>query len=140
MPKLTNNTDISQKIVLIDGVCNLCVAVVHFILKNEKNHDIKFASIQDSIGAKSMQKYGLAKDDLSSVVLIKNNQIYQYSDAALEISKDLKAPWSLLSYFRFLPKPIRDFFYNIIATNRYKIFGKKDSCFMPTAELKKRFL
>lgn len=134
----SNNS--AQKIVLIDGVCNLCVSVVHFILKHEKNQDIKFASIQDSIGADLMQQYGLARNDLSSVVLIKNNQAYQYSDAALEISRDLKLPWSLLTYFKFLPKFIRDFCYRLVAKNRYKIFGKKESCFIPTPELKGRFL
>ncbi len=130
----------SQKIVLIDGVCNLCVAVVHFILKNEKTQDIKFASIQDQIGAELMQIHGLTKNDLSSIVFIKNNQAYQFSNAVLEISQDLKAPWYLISYFKFLPKPIRDFFYRLVAKNRYQIFGRKDSCFMPTPELQERFI
>ena len=137
---MTNDSNVANKIVLIDGVCNLCVGLVQFIIRNEKNQEIKFASIQDPIGAKLLKEHGLVENDLSSVILIKDQQLYRFSDAALEIAKELKSPWSWLANLKFIPVSLRDFCYRLIAKNRYRLFGERASCFVPTPELNQRFL
>ena len=130
-----------QKIVLFDGVCNLCNGSVIFILQREKKPIFRFASIQSEAGKELLQWYRLPKDYNQAVVLIENGKMYLGSTAALKIGQTLKFPWSLLCYTGFIvPKLIRDWVYNQIAVNRYQWFGKRDVCMVPTEGLKARFL
>ena len=129
-----------QQVILFDGVCNFCNASINFVIDHDPNKHFKFASLQSEFGNAILKKYQRNTTDFDSVILLKNNRIFTKSKAALEIAKDLCGFWKYLSLFSVLPSSILDFFYDLIAKNRYKIFGKSDSCRMPTPELKERFL
>lgn len=130
-----------HKIILFDGVCNLCNGSVTFILQREKESVFQFASIQSEAGRGLLEWCGLPKDYNQAVILIDRGKIFLGSTAALKIGKTLKFPWSILSYAGFIiPKLIRDWVYNQIAQHRYQWFGKKEVCMVPTPNLKARFL
>jgi predicted DCC family thiol-disulfide oxidoreductase YuxK len=137
-----NNEEIRQnKIILFDGVCNLCNGSVVFILQREKEPIFHFASIQSEAGKDLLEWCGLPKDFNQAAVLIDHGRIYLGSAAALKIGQTLKFPWSFLSHAGFIvPKLIRDWVYNKIAANRYQWFGKREVCMVPTQELRARFL
>jgi len=129
-----------QRIILFDGICNLCNGSVIFILKREQNPIFKFASIQSEVGAELLNCCGLPSDYSQAVILIDHGKIYLGSTAALKIGQMLKFPWSFLAYRGFIiPKFIRDWVYNQIAIHRYQWFGKRDMCIIPTENLKSRF-
>lgn len=129
----------SEAIILFDGVCNLCSGAVQFIIKRDPSAHFKFASLQSDFGQRQLERFNLDPRALHSVILIQNNQFYQRSDAALMISRKLVGGWPLLYGFKILPRFLRDGIYNIIAKNRYRLFGKNDSCWIPTPDLKSRF-
>ena len=128
-----------DRIILFDGDCNFCDQSVQFIIKRDPQGLFKFASLQSEIGKKLLNKYN-TPSDLDSFVLIEGNHCYFKSSAALRICKNLKGVWKLLYVLLVVPKPLRDFFYGIIAENRYKWFGIKESCMLPSPEERKRFL
>ena len=137
-----NNLEMSeQRIILFDGVCNLCNGSVIFVLQREKAPLFNFASIQSDAGQQLLEWCGLPKDFNQAVVLIDRGNIYLGSTAALKIGQTLKFPWSLLSYAGLLvPAFARDWVYKQIALNRYQWFGKRGICMVPMAGLKARFL
>ena len=139
---IMNESEIKQqKIILFDGICNLCNGSVTFILEREKRPIFKFASIQSEAGKELLNRCGLPSGYSEAVVLIDNAKIYLGSTAALKIGKTLRFPWSLLFYAAFIvPKLIRDWVYNQIARHRYLWFGKRAVCMVPTQELESRFL
>ncbi|MGE6259123.1 thiol-disulfide oxidoreductase DCC family protein [Heyndrickxia sporothermodurans] len=126
-------------IILFDGICNFCNNSVQFIIKRDPHAYFKFASLQSDIGKRLLKEYGL-HDDIDSFVLIEKNSCYLKSSAAIHVCKHLKGMWKLLYMFRFIPPPIRNIAYDIIARNRYKWFGKKESCMLPSKEERERFL
>lgn len=126
-------------IVLFDGVCNLCNGTVQFIIHHDGAGYFQFASLQSIAGARFIKEYGLTPN-MNSVILIENGSYYEKSDAALRICRKLEGGWKLLAIFSIIPKPIRDFVYDRIAKNRYRWFGKKDSCMLPNTENHNRFL
>lgn len=128
--------------VLFDGVCNLCNASVNFIIDRDKNSRFVFAALQSEAGRRLLEGYqvSIPTKGFDSIILIKNDKIYKRSDAALEIAKNLSGMWPLFYIFKIIPSPIRDIFYNLIAKNRYILFGKNESCRIPTPELKQKFL
>lgn len=126
-------------IILFDGICNFCNNSVQFIIKRDPHAYFKFASLQSDIGKRLLKEYGL-HDDIDSFVLIEKNRCYLKSSAAIHVCKHLKGMWKLLYMFRFIPPPIRNIAYDIIARNRYKWFGKKESCMLPSKEERERFL
>ena len=126
-------------LVLFDGVCNLCNGSVQFIIKRDPTGIFKFASLQSEFGQAQLKKFNLA-DVLHSIIVIEKDICYQQSDAAIKIAKRLKSPWRWISIGRIIPRFIRDMIYNLIATNRYRMFGKQDSCMLPTPELRARFI
>ena len=128
-----------NKIVLFDGVCNFSNSSVQFIIRNDKTNSLKFASLQSEIGQRLITTYNLSKE-LDSVIFIENNQAYIKSKAALKIANYFGGFWKIFQVFNIIPSFIRDFFYDIIANNRYKWFGKKDSCMLPSPEVRSRFL
>ena len=130
----------ANDIVLFDGVCNLCSRSVFFIIQRDRKEIFKFASLQSSFGQQQLDKFKIDKNLLHSLILIRSNQIFHRSDAALEIAKQLSGAWPVLYIFKILPRFLRDGIYNLIARNRYRLFGKKDACWIPTPELKERFL
>lgn len=130
-----------KKIILFDGVCNLCNNAVNFIIERDKDDVFRFASLQSEVGKKLVSERGIDTENMDSMVLIEPGvAYYQRSTAALEISKGLTGAYSMLSYFSVLPEGLRDSLYNLVAKNRYKWFGKKDACMIPTPELKAKFL
>ncbi len=133
--------DTSGKIlVLFDGVCNLCNGAVQFIIKRDPESKFIFASLQSDFGKSQLLKFGLNPDFLHSVLVIEGNTLYQKSDGALKIASRLKGNWRLLTVFKFFPRFLRDGVYSLIASNRYKVFGKKDQCMIPSPDLKARFI
>ncbi|MBA2176270.1 thiol-disulfide oxidoreductase DCC family protein [Halobacillus locisalis] len=128
-----------DKIILFDGECNFCDNSVQFMIKRDKNARFSFASLQSENGRKLLEQYK-APSDLDSFVLIENGQFHTQSSAALRVCKSLDGAWKLLVTLLIVPRPIRDFFYTTLAKNRYKWFGKKDQCMLPSKEQKKRFL
>jgi predicted DCC family thiol-disulfide oxidoreductase YuxK len=131
---------IQQKIILFDGVCNLCNGSVQFILKHEKSPIFRFASIQSETGQELLNWCGLPRDYKDAVIYIENKNIYQGSTAALKIGQRLKFPWSMISTMGLLvPKIFRNWVYSQIGTHRYQWFGKRDVCMVPTKELRIRF-
>jgi predicted DCC family thiol-disulfide oxidoreductase YuxK len=136
MAENNNNT----AIILFDGVCNFCNSSVNFIIVHDKKNYFKFTPLQSDLGIKLLEKYNFDNSKTDSVILIENDNIYTKSTAALKISKHLNRLYSLLYILIIIPTFIRNFVYDIIAKNRYKWFGKKDSCMMPSAEIKSKFL
>ncbi len=129
-----------ESIILFDGVCNLCNSSVNFIIDRDKNKLFRFASLQSEAGKDLLKKFNSDSENLDSVVVITNGKLHKKSSAALKIASMLPAPYPLASAFLIIPPFIRDKIYDYIAANRYKWFGKKDSCRMPDADLKSRFL
>ena len=127
-------------VVLFDGVCNLCNGTVQFIIKRDKSSKFLFASLQSDFGQSQLLKLGLDPTQLHSIVVLENGKFYERSDAALKIASGLSQPWSTLGLFRILPRFLRDFAYDVVAKNRYKIFGKQETCMIPTPEMKAKFL
>lgn len=126
-------------LILFDGVCNFCNSSVQFIIKRDPSRIFKFASLQSEMGRKRLQQVGLS-EDIESIVLIIDDKYYIKSSAALQICRRLNGAWKLFYILRVVPVPVRDYFYNFIAKNRYKWFGKKESCMLPTPEIRDRFL
>jgi predicted DCC family thiol-disulfide oxidoreductase YuxK len=135
-----NNKFKNKTILLFDGECNLCNSFVQFILKNEKNNEIQFSSLQSEIGKIILAQHNINTDSINSLVFIENNIPYLKSTAALKISRYLKGIYSLAILFFIIPKFMRDYIYDYIAKNRYNWYGKKDSCIVPTGKLLERFL
>jgi predicted DCC family thiol-disulfide oxidoreductase YuxK len=129
---------VDSPVLLFDGVCNLCNAVVQFVLKHDPSGRIRFASQQSSFGAGVMRHHQLP--DMQTVVLLEGNRVFTRSDAALRLLHHLPAPWRWLAVFRVVPRGLRDLVYDFVARNRYRWFGKQDACWLPRAEWKTRFL
>jgi predicted DCC family thiol-disulfide oxidoreductase YuxK len=118
-----------KKIILFDGVCNLCDASVQYIIKNDKSDIFRFVSLQSELGQRILKHIGIQSDQIDSIVLYEPGVAYYFkSSAALEIAKNLKGIFTLATLFRFLPSGIRDLLYDYVAKNRYKWYGKKESC------------
>lgn len=127
-------------IVLFDGVCNFCNGTVNFIIRRDRESHFRFAALQSEIGQNLLQQYDLNQPGIDSVVLIENGKAFTHSTAALKIARRLGGAWRILSLFRIVPRAVRDFFYRLFARNRYRLFGKKEVCMIPTPEIKARFL
>ena len=153
-------------VVLFDGVCNLCSGSVQFIIKRDPHERFKFASLQSEYGKRQLLAHGFNPNELHSIILLvpgaqgslarghrkppnintstlsehQHIKAYNRSNAALEIAKHLSGLWPMFYMFKIIPRFIRDWLYNRIAQNRYRFFGKKDACLIPTPELRFRFL
>ena len=129
-----------QYVLLFDGVCNLCNASVVFVLKHERTAQIRFASLQSDAAKKLLLQHKYKFKDLRSILFIEGGEIYERSEAVLRISGHLKYPWRLAKVFRVLPRNWLDRAYDLIADNRYRWFGKKESCTTFLPEHKNRFI
>jgi predicted DCC family thiol-disulfide oxidoreductase YuxK len=127
-------------IILFDGVCNFCNSAVNFVIKRDKNSILKFTTLQNGIAHQLLAHQKIPANDLSSFVFIENEKIYTRSTAALRVCKYLTGLWPLMYGFIIVPKFIRDGIYNWIAKNRYRWFGKKEECMIPTPQIKAKFL
>lgn len=137
-PVMTPETQ--HPVVIFDGVCELCNASVDFILKWEKRAELRFTANQNPPGRLLLESYGEDADAVSTLFLVQDGKLYRRSTAALRVARMLRFPWNLLYGFIIVPAFIRDFFYKLIARNRYRWFGKKDTCRIPTQEEVARFL
>ncbi|MBL0254670.1 MAG: thiol-disulfide oxidoreductase DCC family protein [Chitinophagaceae bacterium] len=130
----------SSPIILFDGICNLCNRSIQFVIKHDKEKVYRFAAFQSKAGQKLLQQYNLPLKQYSSFLLIENNKAYSQSTAALKVAKNLSGLVKLAVVFNIVPAGIRNIVYNFVARNRYQWFGKKESCMVPTQDLKARFL
>ena len=130
----------ANPIVLFDGVCNLCNGSVQFILRHDPAARFRFASLQSPVGQDLQARFGMDPGRLDSVILVEGDRWYKESDAALRIARGMSGGWKALAAFRVIPRPIRDAAYRLIARNRYRWFGKQETCWLPTPELRGRFL
>lgn len=131
---------IEQEVLLFDGVCNLCNGAVNFIIDRDPKSHFKFAALQSEFGQEQLAKLGFDQNEFDSLVLLTGDKIYKKSSAALRIAGKLNGLYPLLKVFLIVPPFIRDGVYDIIARNRYKWFGKRDECRIPTPELRSRFI
>jgi len=129
-----------KHILLFDGVCNLCNGIVQFTIKRDPKGKFKFASLQSESGQSLLNQLGLPTNDFDSFVFINGDKYFLKSSAGLHVLKELGGVWKVFYIFIIIPRPLRDFVYSIIAKTRYKIFGKRETCMIPTPELKQRFL
>lgn len=130
----------NKSIILFDGICNLCNSAVQFIIKRDKNNHFLFASLQSDVAQELLLHFKLKNSDFDSIILIDNGKLFTKSTASLQISKKLDGLWKYLYILIIIPEFIRDFFYTLLSQNRYKWFGKKDSCMIPNRRIKNRFL
>lgn len=129
-----------QPVLLFDGICNLCNGAVNFVIERDKKAVLKFAPLQSEEAKKLLEKLDLSLNEMKSFILIENKKSYLKSTAVLRVCRYLKDPWPLMYGFIIVPKFIRDGIYTWIARNRYRWFGKKETCMIPTPELRERFL
>jgi predicted DCC family thiol-disulfide oxidoreductase YuxK len=130
----------TQPVILFDGVCNFCNSAVNFVIKRNAKANIMFTPMQSAAGQKLLKQYNLPEDEMKSFIFIENNTVYKQSTGALKVCRYLRGLWPLCYCFIIVPRFIRDGIYNWIAKNRYKWFGKKEFCMIPTPEIKARFL
>lgn len=130
----------SKKIILFDGVCNLCSTFLNFVYNRDIKKIYMFAWIQSEKGKEILAWLSLPVEENETIVYIENGRPYYKSTAFLKIVKSLQFPWSILWLWVVVPKFIRNWFYDLTASNRYRLFGKKDKCVIPTGDLKERFL
>ncbi len=126
-------------IILFDGVCNLCNGFVNFLIGQDKNNQFKFASLQSDFGEKILLENNLQTDDYQSVIILENGELFTKSAAIFKVIERLPN-WRWLRFFKVLPAFLLDVVYGVIARNRYRIFGKRDSCRLPSSELRDKFL
>lgn len=130
-----------KKIILFDGVCNLCEASVQFVIKYDKKDTFRFVALQSELGKEIIKHIGLENKNMDSVILYEPGVAYNYkSAAALEIAKNLGGFFHLGTVFKLIPTGLRNLIYDFVAKNRYQWYGKKESCLVPTLELKSKFL
>jgi predicted DCC family thiol-disulfide oxidoreductase YuxK len=136
-------------VILFDGVCNFCNGAINFVLKQDKKGIFRFAPLQSEAGQKLLQQYNLSTKDFDSFVLIDDarpddpvgrGKVYKKSSASLQVMNKLPWYWKEMQILRIIPTIFRDAIYDFIARNRYKWFGKKEQCMIPTPEIRSRFL
>ena len=134
------DTDFNFPIILFDGVCNLCNASVQWVIRRDRKGQFRFAALQSETGQALLARFGMNPAAFNTVVLVDGGRLYTRSDAALEVARRMGAPWAWLAVFRFLPRQWRDAVYDWVARNRYRWFGRRESCLLPRPEWKERFL
>ncbi|MED0673799.1 thiol-disulfide oxidoreductase DCC family protein [Aneurinibacillus aneurinilyticus] len=130
----------NHPIILFDGVCNMCNQWVQFVIKRDSKALFKFASLQSNLGDSIIKHYKVNTKGRESIVLIEEEKVYIESTAVLKIISRLEGPIKMVTLFWIIPKPIRDQAYRIIAKRRYRLFGKKEACMVPTKEMQSRFI
>lgn len=130
----------TKTIIIFDGVCNFCNGAVNFIIKRDCKALFKFVPLQSEIAQELMLKHQVQELGSDTFILIKNGQCFVRTNAALEVAKELDGIWFLFGIFKLVPVFIRDYFYNLLAKNRYKLFGKQEYCMVPNKEIRDRFL
>ncbi|MFL5811831.1 MAG: thiol-disulfide oxidoreductase DCC family protein [Flavisolibacter sp.] len=135
LPLLMNHA-----VILFDGVCNFCNAAINFVLKQDKKGIFRFAPLQSEVGQELLKQYNLSTKDFDSFVLIDEGKVYKKSTASLRVMNKLPWYWKEAQILRVVPTFLRDAIYDFVAKHRYKWFGKKEQCMVPTPEMRSRFL
>ena len=130
----------THSIIIFDGVCNLCNGAVNFVIKRDPRNVFKFTPLQEKQGVLLLKKHAVDTQKLDSIVLIENGNVYIKSSAALRIARKMSNLWPLFFVLLIIPSFIRDGVYDFIAKNRYKWFGKKEQCMIPTPGFREKFL
>lgn len=131
----------NKKIILFDGVCNLCNRTVQFVIKRDKKDEFRFATLQGKVGQQLIKERHIDTANTDSIILIEPGiAYYTKSTAALKIGTSFGGVWKLLSILELIPSSLSDIVYDFVARNRYKWYGKKEACMIPTPELKAKFL
>jgi len=139
-PKLPPFIQPGERVVLFDGVCKLCNGWVKFLIRHDPRQRFRLASVQSVQGQALLDRFGLPTERFDSMALIEDGRLLLCSDAVLRILAQLSGPWRLLAWLRVIPRPVRDWCYDRIALNRYRLFGRYDSCLLPSADHARRFL
>ncbi len=134
------NPEQTHSIILFDGICNLCNGSVNFVIQRDQKDVFRFGALQEEPGLSLLKRYDIDTEHIDSIVLIEDGKAYVKSTAALRATRKLPGAWPLLYGFIIVPAFIRNWVYDFIARHRYKWYGKKDSCVIPTPELKRKFL
>jgi predicted DCC family thiol-disulfide oxidoreductase YuxK len=130
-----------KKIILFDGVCNLCNSTVQFIIRHDSKDVFRFVALQSELGQQIVKHIGVDPSKTDSIILYEPGNAYNYkAEAALNIATQLGGIYTLMGAFKLLPKWLSNKVYDYVARNRYKWYGKKDACMIPTPELKAKFL
>jgi predicted DCC family thiol-disulfide oxidoreductase YuxK len=127
-------------VILFDGVCNYCNGMVNFLIRKDRKEILRFAALQSKAGQELLQQYKLPTTAFDTFILIEQGKVYKRSSAALRLYNKLPWYWKWTQVFWIVPRFLRDAVYNLIARNRYKWFGKKEECMVPTEDVKSRFL
>ncbi|MEH6670688.1 thiol-disulfide oxidoreductase DCC family protein [Halopseudomonas sp.] len=127
-------------IVIFDGVCNFCNGAVNFIIKRDPGGVFVFTPMQSELARELVVKFNVPNVGVDTFLLIKNDRCYVFSDAALEIARNLAGLWFLFNVFKIVPRPIRDGAYKLFARNRYELFGRTEACMVPSDEVRSRFV
>lgn len=130
----------NHPILLFDGICNLCTWSVQFIIERDPQAVFRFASLQSPVGQEYARRCNLDLNAFDTFLLVEEGRCYTRSEAALRVARRLSGAWRLLQLLRMVPHPLRDRLYHLLATNRYHLFGERDTCMVPTPELRQRFL
>jgi predicted DCC family thiol-disulfide oxidoreductase YuxK len=129
-----------DRVVLFDGVCNLCNGLVRFLIQRDRGARLRLASVQSEAGQAILAWCGLPLDNFDTMVFVEAGQAYPKSTAFLRVVRYLPQPWPWLSWGLLVPRPLRDWLYDRVARNRYRWFGRQESCMLPTPEIRSRFL
>lgn len=129
-----------KSIVLFDGICNLCNGFVNFLIDRDRHDRFQFGSLQSERVKELLRPLHYSTSELSTVLLLEGDQLYTRSTAVLKIFRRMPGVWPLLYALMVVPRPVRDFLYDLVARNRYRIFGRKDACRIPTPELQSKFV
>jgi predicted DCC family thiol-disulfide oxidoreductase YuxK len=130
----------NHPVLLFDGVCNLCNGVVQFLVPRDPDGTLRFASLQSEAAAELLAECDLPSDSTESVVLVEDGTCYEKSAAAIRVAEHLGGVYALASVFRYVPRRVRDALYDFVAERRYRWFGKRERCMVPSPDLRSRFL
>jgi predicted DCC family thiol-disulfide oxidoreductase YuxK len=137
---MKNETNIKKKIILFDGVCNLCSAFLNFVYLNDPRAIFTLGWLQSPEASNLLENIKSVDKDIDSIIYIEQDRVYYKSSAALRVFRQLRFPWPILWLGVIIPKPVRDWIYDFVARNRYKWFGKREHCLIPSEDLRERFL
>ncbi len=134
------DSEVDSPILLFDGYCNLCNGLVNFLIDQDSEEIIKFASIQSDFGKTYLIDHDYDPEDPTTLIVILGDTYYTKSEAVFLLAQYLNSPLRFIRLFRFLPLKITNIIYDLVAKNRYRLFGRRDTCRMPTPELISRFI
>ncbi len=137
---MADQTNAGTATILFDGLCNLCNGTVRFIVANDPSGRFRFASLQSAAGERALARFERTPNGVNSIILIDADGLHERSTAALRIANGLRRPWPWLGVFALVPAPLRDALYDTVARNRYRWFGRRSACALPTPEQAARFL